>query len=287
MTLLCVKSGVVYDPQNGIDGEVRDLWMQDGRMIPTPAAPGTRPDKTIDATGLIVMPGGVDMHCHIAGPKVNTARKMMPDEKRVAKPVMRTALTRSGTGGSVPSTFATGYLYAGLGYTTAFDAAIPPLTARHTHEEFHDTPIIDKGFYVLMGNNHYIMKQLAANEPQRIRNYIAWLLNATKGYACKLVNPGGVEIWKSTGGNAHGLDDQVDHFGVSPRQIITGVAQATCIVVNVVDGPPDGVPAPAGHDSPAVVIVTRPVPWALSEVVRRSEVTPPVCVLLPLRPPAP
>ncbi len=226
MTLLCVKSGVVYDPQNGIEGEIRDLWMQDGRIIAAPTDPAIRPDKTIDAEGLIVMPGGVDMHCHIAGPKVNTARKMMPDEKRIAKPVKRTAFTRSGTGGSVPSTFATGYLYAGLGYTTAFDAAVPPLTARHTHEELHDTPIIDKGFYVLMGNNHYVMKQLAANEPERLRNYVAWLLNATKGYACKLVNPGGVEIWKSTGGNAHGLDDRVDHFGVTPRQIIAGVAQA-------------------------------------------------------------
>lgn len=226
MSLLCVKSGTVYDPRHGIDGEVRDLWMRDGKMIAPPADPGIRPDRTIDATGMIVMPGGVDMHCHIAGPKVNTARKMMPDEKRVAPPIRRTALTRSGTGGSVPSTFATGYLYAGLGYTTAFDAAIPPLTARHTHEEFHDTPIIDKGFYVLMGNNHYIMKQLAANEPERLRHFVSWLLNATKGYACKLVNPGGVEVWKATGGNAHGLDDHVDHFNVTPRQIITGVAQA-------------------------------------------------------------
>ena len=226
MTLLCIKSGTVYDPRNGIEGEVRDLWIEGGRIVSPPADPGTRPDKTIDATGFVVMPGGVDMHCHIAGPKVNTARKMMPDEKRVAKPIKRTALTRSGTGGSVPSTFATGYLYAGLGYTTAFDAAIPPLVARHAHEELHDTPIIDKGFYILMGNNHYIMKQLAAGEPERVRNYVAWLLNATKGYACKLVNPGGVEIWKSGGGNAHGLDDNVEHFGVTPRQIITGVAQA-------------------------------------------------------------
>lgn len=226
MTITCIKSGTVYDPQNAIDGEVRDVWMEDGRIIAAPTDPETRPDKTIDATGLVVMPGGVDMHCHIAGPKVNTARKMMPDEKRVAKPVKRTAFTRSGTGGSVPSTFATGYLYAGLGYTTAFDAAIPPLTARHTHEELHDTPIIDKGFYVLMGNNHYVMKQLAANDPERLRNYIAWLLCATKGYACKLVNPGGVEVWKSGGGNAHGLDDIVEHFNVTPRQIIAGVAQA-------------------------------------------------------------
>jgi len=32
----------------------------------------------------------------------------------------RTAITHSGTLGSVPSTFATGYKYLGLGYTTAF-----------------------------------------------------------------------------------------------------------------------------------------------------------------------
>ncbi len=91
------------------------------------------------------------MHCHIAGPKVNVARKMRPEEKRRAKPMHRTANTHSGTLGSVPSTFATGYKYAGLGYTTAFDAAVPPLGARHAHEEFDDTPCLDKGFYVLMG----------------------------------------------------------------------------------------------------------------------------------------
>ena len=69
--------------------------------------------------------------------------------------------------GSVPSTFATGYKYAGMGYTTAFDAAIPPLAARHAHEEFDDTPCIDKGFYVLMGNNHYVMQAI---QEQRARS---------------------------------------------------------------------------------------------------------------------
>src|SRR2546430_6337102 len=87
---------------------------------------------------------------------------------------------------SVPSTFATGYLYAGLGYPTAFDAAIPPLAARHAHEEFHDTPVIDKGFLVLFGNNHYVMKQIAAHEPERLRAFVAWLLASSKGYGVKL-----------------------------------------------------------------------------------------------------
>src|SRR5439155_16381159 len=131
MTLFRISGGTVYDPTNNIDGEVRDLWIQDGRVIAAPSDLGVKADKTLDATGYVVMPGGVDMHCHIAGPKVNTARKMMPDEKRISPPVVRTKLTRSGTTGSVPSTFATGYLYAGLGDTTAFDAAIPPLMARH------------------------------------------------------------------------------------------------------------------------------------------------------------
>ena len=71
-----------------------------GRRISTPnaagspaSAPGTRfterialPSgaRVVDAGGQYVMPGGIDMHCHIAGPKVNVARKMRPEEKRKA-----------------------------------------------------------------------------------------------------------------------------------------------------------------------------------------------------------
>lgn len=185
-----------------------------------------RPERTLDAAGQVVMPGGVDMHCHIAGSKVNAARKLRPADHRNAEPVRRTPITRSGTMGSVPSTFATGYKYAGLGYTTAFDAAVPPLAARHTHEEFSDTPCLDKGFYILMGNNHYVMESIAAKEPERLKAFVGWLLGASKAYACKLVNPGGVEVWKQQArGNVRGLDDRVNDFHVTPRQIIREMAR--------------------------------------------------------------
>lgn len=224
---LKIAQGTVYDPANGIDGKVCDLWILDGRIVTPPADSTIRPVRTIDASGLVVMPGGIDIHCHIAGPKVNVARKLRPEDKRRAAPVMRTGNTHSGTMGAVPSTFATGYKYAGLGYTTAFDAAVPPLGARHAHEEFEDTPCLDKGFYVLMGNNHYVMKSIAEKEPQKLKAFIGWLLTATRGYAPKLVNPGGVEVWKSRqGGNVHGLDELVDHFQVTPRQIVSEVARA-------------------------------------------------------------
>jgi formylmethanofuran dehydrogenase subunit A len=218
--MLRIINGEVYDPVNNINGEVREICIDDGRIV----ASGNG-GRTIDAAGMVVMPGGVDMHCHIAGPKVNTARKMRPEDHRL-DPVPRTSITRSGVGKTVPSTFATGYRYAAMGYTTAFDAAVPPLAARHAHEEFSDTPVIDKGFFVLMGNNEFIMQQIAAGEHERLRHYVAWLLNATRGYAVKLVNPGGVELWKFRG-NAQTIDDEISAFGVTPRQIIGSLAEAS------------------------------------------------------------
>lgn len=226
MTRTCLKGGRVYDPANGIDGDVRDVWMKDGQIIAAPNDPSDRAEIVVDVSGMIVMPGGVDMHCHIAGPKVNTARKMLPEQRRRTAPMARTNLLRSGTLGTVPSTFATGYLYAGLGYTTAFDAAVPPIAARHAHDELQDTPILDKGFYVMMGNNHLIMEQLAAGQTELLDAAVSWLLNATGGYAVKLVNPGGVEIWKNGGDGFCGLDDLVAPHGITPRQILREVAMS-------------------------------------------------------------
>jgi len=224
--LFKIAGGYVYDPANGIDGQVKDIWVQDGKVVEAPNDPSVKPSRTLNAAGLVVMPGGVDMHCHIAGPKVNMARKMRPEEKRQSAPVPRTANTHSGTMGSVPSTFATGYKYIGLGYTSAFDAAVPPLSARHAHEEFEDTPCIDKGFYVLMGNNHYVMKSIKDGEPERLRSFVGRLLGAAKGYAAKLVNPGGVEVWKHhQAGNVSGLDQPVDYFDVTARQIIGSMSR--------------------------------------------------------------
>lgn len=215
--MLRIAHGEVYDPINGVDGEVRDICVQDGRIVADVAG-----GRTIDATGMVVMPGGVEVHSHIAGPKVNLARKMRPEDHR-QDVLPRTTITRSGVGRSVPSTFATGYRYAAMGYTTAFDAAVSPLAARHAHEELSDTPMLDKGFFVMMGNNEFIMQRIRSGERERVRDYVAWLLHATKGYAIKLVNPGGVELWKSRG-NAHSLDDEVTGFGVTPRQIIQTLA---------------------------------------------------------------
>jgi len=161
---LRIFNGRVYDPINSVDGEVQDICVNDGRIVESISDSATR----IDAQGMVIMPGGVDIHCHIAGPKVNLARKLQPEDHRL-DPHPGTPYTRSGTGGIVPSTFATGYRYATLGYTTAMEAAVTPIGARHTLEEFHDTPIIDKGFYVLLGNNIFLQNLLREGRHEEFR----------------------------------------------------------------------------------------------------------------------
>ena len=39
-----------------------------------------RKAQVIDAAGLTVMPGGVDIHTHIAGGEVNTGRMVRPED---------------------------------------------------------------------------------------------------------------------------------------------------------------------------------------------------------------
>ncbi|MGH7498384.1 MAG: formylmethanofuran dehydrogenase subunit A [Gemmatimonadales bacterium] len=224
---LRIVGGSVHDPANGVDGEVRDVCIEDGRVVA--AVPHGSP--TLDARGMVVMPGGVDIHSHFASSSCNHARRLIPDE-HAGDPAAAPTLAdgeipaRSGTGGTVPSTFTTGYRYAGLGYTTAFDAAVAPLTARHSHSELDDTPCLDGGIYVLMGNDEYLLRQIEAGETGRARDYAAWMLQSTGAYAIKIVNPGGVEAWKTGQRNVTGLDDAIGGRKVTPRAVLETLAGA-------------------------------------------------------------
>jgi formylmethanofuran dehydrogenase subunit A len=221
VTSIRISGGAVHDPANHVDGEIRDVCLKAGKVVDD-----VGPDaRRIDARGMVVMPGGVDIHAHIAGPKVNAARKLTPDERR-EDPVDRTSVLRSGTGGLVPSTFTTGYRYSLLGYTTVVEAAAPPLAARHVLSELRDTPMIDKAFLILMGNNQVLFELIRESGGDRLRDAIAWWLDATGGYGVKLVNPGGVELYKQDNGNVKSLDDHVAGFEVTPRQVLEAIGGA-------------------------------------------------------------
>jgi formylmethanofuran dehydrogenase subunit A len=217
---LLIRNGFVYDPINGVNGEKMDIAVKDGKIV---EKVNERRAKKIDASGMVVMPGGVDIHSHIAGGKVNSGRLLRPED-HFKDFERKTAVTRSGVGYSIPSTFTTGYRYARMGWTTVMDPAMPPLEAKHTHEELSDTPIIDKASYPLIGDWWFVLEYLRDGRIEECARHVAWMIKATKGYAIKLVNPGGLEAW-GFGHNVNSIDDQVPYFGITPREIIRGLCE--------------------------------------------------------------
>src|SRR5207244_10326776 len=67
MTTLRIANGRVIDPAQDID-QVADLWVEDGRVIDVGPHHHLKADRTLDAAGLIVTPGWIDMHVHLREP---------------------------------------------------------------------------------------------------------------------------------------------------------------------------------------------------------------------------
>lgn len=60
-----IRNGRVIDPRNNLDG-VRDVAIKDGRIAAVAAnLPASRALKAVDAKGLVVTPGLIDLHVHV------------------------------------------------------------------------------------------------------------------------------------------------------------------------------------------------------------------------------
>ena len=70
MTALLIRGGHLIDPAAGVDG-LKDVFLKDGRVVEI-TAPGkckqANGSEVIDATGLTVAPGLIDMHVHLREP---------------------------------------------------------------------------------------------------------------------------------------------------------------------------------------------------------------------------
>ena len=68
MRMLRIAGGRIIDPANERD-EIGDVWISDGVFVATPTADSVPTDvEVIDASGLVVAPGLIDMHVHFREP---------------------------------------------------------------------------------------------------------------------------------------------------------------------------------------------------------------------------
>jgi formylmethanofuran dehydrogenase subunit A len=211
-----LAGGTLHDPATGRDGVVADIWVEDGRIVAPPA------DATaftrIDATGLVVLPGGVDLHSHVAGPKVAHGRRIAPHLARGR---------RGDAPAAVPTIHATGALYAALGYTTVFDAAIATSAATIAHAELAELPILDKGIYLLAADQADVLAAAARDDRDTLRRLLAAAIAAGRGWAVKVANPGGPAFWKrGRRGDHHDLDTPLPGESLTPRALLERLAEA-------------------------------------------------------------
>lgn len=64
---LAIRGGRVIDPANGLDA-VADVLIEGGRIVSVGEGAGKEAREAVDAAGLIVCPGFVDIHTHLRQP---------------------------------------------------------------------------------------------------------------------------------------------------------------------------------------------------------------------------
>ena len=213
-----LQNARIYDPINRINGKIKDLYIKNGHIVDKPKH-GEKVSTTINLKNKIIMAGGIDIHSHIAGGKVNLARLLLPEEHRKYLYSSSEKL-RSGSGLGTCSSFHIGYKYAKLGYSAVFEPAVLPSNARSAIIEMSDIPFIDKGTYTVLSNDDFLLKLIQKKTNQKkINDYVAWILHSTKGLGIKIVNPGGINAFKFNQRTLD-LDEKNKKYAITPRSIL-------------------------------------------------------------------
>jgi formylmethanofuran dehydrogenase subunit A len=143
----------------------QDIYFDGGRIV----APTDEPCETIDASGCVVMAGGIDVHSHIAGEPLE--------------------LLRDAGNKVVPGVNRLGNEYARMGYTLAVNAAMPALAARRTIIEENAIPKLDTANLVWVGENPALLDLAACGTDEELDHYLCWLLSVSGARGLKLINP--------------------------------------------------------------------------------------------------
>jgi dihydroorotase len=91
--MLRIKNGRVIDPASGTDA-VLDVWVEGDRITRVAPSPAGNPGgdagsaaqiETIDATGLCVAPGFIDLHCHLREPGFESSETIETGTRAAAR----------------------------------------------------------------------------------------------------------------------------------------------------------------------------------------------------------
>jgi len=160
---LKIAGGYVFDPASGWQGEVRDLYVHQGRLVP----PLPEVDRVLDAQGKVVLPGGIDLRAPVAS--------LGQDFLRLK--------------GLAPVLTALGEAYALLGYTHVHEPFLTLTTAAYVHRELAALPLMDTSASLVVNLRDLDLYLTAAEYLGEVGQTLRFLLERTRSLNLRVVEP--------------------------------------------------------------------------------------------------
>ena len=181
MEKLIIKNGLIYDPINSIEGEKKDILIENGIIVEKFS--NEKNVKEVDANGKIVIPSALDIHSHIASQQVNWARLLGMKNKSFMEIWKGLTLKNIAID------------YISNGYTFILEANVFPSIAKQTLFNFKQIPVIDKGMLLNVSNFWALELEFQRAKIEDMAIFLSDLLSKTYGFGFKVYNPFESEAW--------------------------------------------------------------------------------------------
>lgn len=181
MGKLIVKKGFVFDPLNKINGDAKDILIEDGKIVDKFS--NNNDIKEINASRKTVVPAAIDIHAHVASQQLNWVRLLGSNNQDF----------QSLWHGLTLSTIAKNYIENG--YTFLLEANVFPSLAKQTVFDLTRLPALDKAFLINPSNLWALELEFQKEMVEEGAIFLSNLLEKVKGYGLKAYNPFEAESW--------------------------------------------------------------------------------------------
>jgi formylmethanofuran dehydrogenase subunit A len=181
MSKLYIRNGLVFDPINNINGEIKDISIEAGKIVES--FTNRKNVKEIDAKGKTVIPAALDIHTHIASQQVNWARLLGSRNEKFKKVWEGLTLKKIARN------------YVSNGYSFINEANVFPSLAKQTIFNFEQIPVLDKAMLLNVSNFWPLELEFQRGKTKDLAIFLSDLLKKTRGFGFKIYNPFENETW--------------------------------------------------------------------------------------------
>lgn len=178
---LIIKNGIIFDPNNNIEGEKKDILIESGKIVDKFS--NGNDINEIDANGKTVIPSAIDIHTHVASQQVNWARLLGSNNKKFKEIWQGLTLEKITKD------------YISMGYTFILEANVFPSLAKQTIFNFQNIPVLDKAMLLNISNLWPLELEFQRGKINDMAIFLSDLLSKTYGFGFKIYNPFECEIW--------------------------------------------------------------------------------------------